>query len=116
MRDDLKRCSIAAFYRDYSDGWKFITLIGIHAGNDNVLYVDSDGKTHQESGRSQRIYRVLTQAEIAECRKIEDRIKVEEKKLAAWLKKRSLNAVAEVRKAIGLPAVKVDAPDDEDFN
>lgn len=116
VREDLKRCHVAAFFRGYGDDWKFITLIGIHAGNNNVLYVDSEGATHQESAHSRHVYRVLSKEELAECAALEADIKAASKRLSVWLKKRSIHAGNTVRRAIGMPIEPPKKRDVEDYN
>lgn len=116
VRGDLKRCHVAAFFRGYGAGWKFITLIGIHAGNDNVLYVDADGETHQESAHSPRVFRVLSKDELAQCAKLEADIKAAETRLSLWLKRRAIHAGNTVRKAIGMPIEPPKTRDTEDYN
>ena len=114
VRGDLKRCRVPVFLRGYSDEWKFVTLIGIHAANGNVLYLDSEGKTHQESARSNRFYPVLTKEELSECRQLEADIKAAERRLKKWLDRRRILAGNIVRKAIGL-ALDTDEKVDEDI-
>src|SRR5688572_23379728 len=59
VREDAKRCELPALRRAYSDEWEEITLVGIHADNGNVLYLDKEGKTHQAGRRETRIFRPL---------------------------------------------------------
>lgn len=115
VREDAKRCSVPALVRDYNGRWSPITLIGIHADNGNVLYLDEEGKTCQLSRRDRRILRPLTPAERRAHSQLVAKIKRAERTLNDWLKQRSLEPGKAVRQAIGLPAEpRRDDPIDDD--
>lgn len=115
VREDSKRCELPALIRSYSDEWEHVTLIGIHADNGNVLYIDGDGKTRQLSRRDKRVFRPLTPPEFREHDRLRGKVKAAQNVLNDWLKQRVMEPGKAVRQAIGLPAEpNRDDPIDED--
>lgn len=103
VRDDLKRCEVPALMENYNNTLERITLIGIHASNGNVLYLDADGKTHQEGGRSDRVFHVLTGQEQARRRLLIAEVKKAERRLREWKKAHRMVAVKAVCEKLGIP-------------
>lgn len=107
VKGDAKRVEIPAWLRDYSGEFTAVMLIGIHSGNGNALYLDGEGKTHQESAYQRgRFYRVLTIAELRAHERLQGNIKAAENELSAWLRKRAIIAGDVIRTRLGLPIVE----------
>jgi hypothetical protein len=106
VRVDAKRCERPAMLRSYGGEWEYITLVGIHGDNGNVLYTDAERKTHQLSRRDRRVFRVLSDAELRELKKLEAAVDAARDKVNAWLKPRLMEPGKVVRQAIGLPPEK----------
>ncbi len=121
VRLDLKRVEIPALIRSGGE-WEPITLVGLHAGNDNALYLDAKGATHQvRAYGTGDIYPVLSPRDRAEHARLMDESKRASKKLNDWLTKRVLKPGAVIRTKLGLPPEppkkrsRWDIDDDEDL-
>lgn len=69
-----------------------ITLVGIHAGNSNPLYKeDGEDTTEQLRWSGSKVFRRLTDEEIAEFLRLKQEITAAEAALEAWKAERSVN-------------------------
>ena len=84
-----------------SEGWRtgdkieieHIVLVGIHAGNRNVLYqVAGSKETEQLRGSSSDLYRRLTEQEIATYRALDKKKRAIEEEIEAWKDARQVRA------------------------
>lgn len=114
VRPEAKRVEIPVLELNYDGDFRPITLIGLHAGNGNVLYLDGEGKT-QQSRYSERTFKVLTEDEMAEYRRLQADVATAGAARIAWLQARRVHAGNAIRKAMGLKLEKVEkkAGDDD---
>ncbi len=84
-----------------------ITLIGLHAGNNNLLYEDSEGKTQQERSRL-RCIRVVTAEEMLKFEQLKAAVTVAEEAVRTWVAARRIDPIAAIYKALGMKRPRCD--------
>lgn len=108
VRVDLKRCRVPMMLIGYRiEDPEPIVLIGLHAGNNNLLYEDGEGKVQQERSRA-RCIRMATPAELKELAKLKAFVKAAEDDVKAWIDARRVDPLREIYLALGLKPPKCD--------
>lgn len=119
VRTDLKRVAVPATFVSYNGEREDVTLVGLHGGNGNVLFVNHSDESKkgaiQQGNRwgNDRFYRPFTEADRIEHNRLKADVETANKLLKRFLKARTIEPVNEVRKALKLPPLPRKQPDDD---